>query len=104
MNIQYVGFRVDAISRFYDFHVIDSPSSGRKFTLEVKCDAFQSSRLRFQDGPSLCLARLRHELESETQLSPAHAVMHIGEQDIAVYLEEHYPPSRPRAHRKGVRH
>lgn len=89
MNIQYVGFIVAATSRIYSFRVIDAPEETREFTLKVKSEAFRSTPLKFQDGPDICFARLKRELEGETQESPAELNLDIGEQDIQEYLERH---------------
>ncbi|MBI4456722.1 MAG: hypothetical protein HY644_12600 [Acidobacteria bacterium] len=94
MQIQYVGFNVAASSRIYNFHVVDAPDQIREFVLEVQSEAFRSSSLKFQDGPALCLARLKRELDGETQVLPAQACLCIGEQDIEEYIERHYPRKR----------
>ncbi len=94
MYIQYVGCNVAARSRIYSFHVIDAPEETREFTVKVQSEAFRSPSLRFQDGPGICFARLKQELEGETQESRAEAHLHIGEQDIEEYLERHYPRKR----------
>ena len=98
MHIQYVGFSVVASSRIYNFLVVDSPDKTRDFTLEVQCEAFRSSLLKFQDAPGLCQARLKRELDGETLLLRARASMCIVDADIEEYLERHYP-RKPR--RKG---
>ncbi len=88
MYIQYVGFNVAASSRIYNFDVVDTKEA-REFTVEV-----QSEKL--QDGPDICFARLKLELEGETQESRAEAHLNLGERNIQEYSEQHYrrqPPS-----------
>jgi len=90
MYIRYVGFNVAASSRIYDFDVIDT-NEAREFTVEVQSGAFRPARLRLQDGPGICFARLKQELQGETQETRAEAHLSIGEQYIQEYLEQHYP-------------
>ncbi len=90
MYIQYVGFNVAASSRIYNFDVLD-PKEAREFTVEVRSGAFCSTRLKLQDGPGICFARLKQELQGETQASPVEAHLSIAERDIQEYLEQHYP-------------
>jgi hypothetical protein len=87
MYIQYVGFNVAASSRVYNFDVIDT-AEAREFTVKVQSQAFRPAALKLQDGPDICYARLKQELEGETQESRAEAHLDIGERDIEEYLEQ----------------
>ena len=91
MYIQYVGFNVAASSRIYNFDVIDKAEEAREFTVKVQSEAFRPARLRLQDGPDICFARLEQELERETQKSRVEAHLSIRERDIQEYLDGHYP-------------
>ena len=95
MYIQYVGFDVATSSRTYTFHVIDKPHEAREFTVQVHSEAFLPARLKLQDGPGICFARLEQELHGETQESRADAHLSIGERDIREYLDRHYPRKPP---------
>lgn len=88
MYIQYVGFNVAASSRLYNFDVIDI-AEAREFTVKVQSEAFRPAALKLQDGPDICYARLKQELEGETQESRAEAHLDIGERDVEEYLEQH---------------
>ena len=101
MYIRYVGFNVAASSRIYDFDVIDT-NEAREFTVEVQSGAFRPARLRLQDGPDICFARLKQELQGETQETRAEAHLSIGEQDIQEYLEQHYPRKPSSSRRSGA--
>ena len=92
MYIQYVGFNVASSSRIYNFDVIDT-AEVRKFTVKLQSDAFRPARLRLQDGPGICFARLKQELQGETPeaRAAAHLSINIREQDIQEYLKRHYP-------------
>ena len=89
--IQYNGFVVSPAARTYNFRVICVPGEERRFTVHVLLGSFRPTRLKFQDGPNICFARLKQELADETADSHAHASLNIGEQDIQNYLEHHYP-------------
>ena len=90
MYIQYVGFNLEADSRVYRFHVIDT-SEAREFTVQAKSEAFRPACLKLQDGPGICYAHLQRELQRETHQSRAHAHLSIAERDIQEYLRQHYP-------------
>lgn len=87
MYIQYVGFDAAPGSRTYSFHVIDTPQETRDFTVAVQSKAFQAARLQLQDGPAICLARLKQELQGETQESRALGHLNIEERDVQQYLD-----------------
>jgi hypothetical protein len=91
MYIQYVGFDVAASSRIYTFHVIDVPDATRDFTVEVQSEVFRPNRLKVQDGPGICFARVERELQGQTQETRAEAHLCIREQDITEYMERHHP-------------
>lgn len=94
MNIQYVGFNVGATARVYTFRVVEALEKIREFTVKVQLQAFRSTPLKFQDGPDLCLARLKRELEGETQASRAGLNLRIEGEDIQHYLERRHPRKR----------
>jgi hypothetical protein len=100
MHIQYVGFHHAFHSRIYAFHVIDSPTETREFTVQVESGAFRAGSLRFQDGPGVCFARLQREVEGETQGTRAEAHLRVGDQDVGAYRALHYP-LKTTSRRKG---
>ena len=91
MYIQYVGFSVASSSRIYSFHVIDTPHEDREFTVKVQSGAFRTARLKLQDGPAICFARLKQELQGETRESLAGNNLSIEEHDIREYWERQHP-------------
>ncbi len=91
MYIQYAGFTLLADSRVYNFHVIDPPREAREFTVNVQSKAFGSSPFKFQDGPGISMARLKRELDQESQESPAESSLKVGQRDIQEYVEKTYP-------------
>jgi hypothetical protein len=92
--IQYEGFIVSTHSRIYSFQVIDSPGKSRQFTVTIQLEAFRAAPFKFQDGPDICFARLKRELDGETQDAHAKPHLKIVEQDILQYSQLH-----PRARR-----
>ena len=95
MYIQYVGFNVAASSRIYNFDVVDTKEA-REFTVAIQSVAFRPGSLKLHDGPGICYARLKLELDGETQESRAEAHLNLGERNIQEYSEQHYrrqPPS-----------
>jgi|GEM_PF-537242 len=103
MYIQYVGFDVAVSSRIYNFHVIDTLEKAREFTVNIQSDAFRTARLKLQDGPDICFARLKQELQGETAAAPAGNSLNIGERDIREYWERHHPRP-PLEHKTESRH
>lgn len=91
MYIQYHGFSLEGTSRTYAYHVIDAPQGTREFTVEVQNTAFRSPPLRFQDGPGICYARLKLELDRETSEAPVERHLSITPSDIQEYVEKTYP-------------
>ena len=89
MYIQYVGFNGTAASRVYGFDVIDVAREPREFTVEIHAEAFGPSRLRFQDGPDICFARLKQRLLEETPDVRAEGHLNISDEDVRMYLETH---------------
>ena len=90
MYIQYVGFNIAGSSRIYNFDVIDTKET-REFSVKVQSEVFRPAGLKLQEGPDPCFARLKQELQGETQEAPAEAHLGIGQQDVREYLEQHYP-------------
>ena len=88
MYIQYIGFTVAGSSRIYNYDVLDTKER-RVFSVQVQSETFQPAGLRLQDGPDICFARLKQELEGETQESRAEGHLSIRKRDVAEYLEQH---------------
>jgi hypothetical protein len=91
MYIQYAGFNLETHSRTYNFLVLDPPETTREFTVNVQSEAFGTPPFKIQDGPGICLARLKQELDRATQESPAETSLCIGSSDIREYVEKTYP-------------
>ena len=94
MFIQYRGFDSVVDSRIYTFHVINLPEESREFTVKVLSAEFCVGRLKFQDGPGVCMARLQRELDGETEASRAESQLSVLDQDVSEYRTHHYPPPK----------
>ena len=90
MYIQYIGFNIAGSSRVYNFDVIDIKET-REFRVTVPSEAFRPAGLKLQDGPDICFARLKQELQEETHETRAEAHLSIGQRDVHKYVEQHYP-------------
>ena len=94
--IQYEGFVVLATNRVYNFSVNDTVDGPRKFTVEIPPESFisaqfLSAQLKFQDGPSISLLRLKREIEQESPERPAKSHLTISGQDVEDYLTTQSP-------------
>lgn len=94
VQIRYEGFTTAGTSRVYSFVVIDTLGGLHHYTVKVPAESFRSTPLKFQDGPPICLQRLKQELHREKAESEAQAHLNIAEPDIQEYLERHYPRKR----------
>lgn len=94
MNIQYVGFLVKGGSRAYNFLVTDAPRTPREFTVSIRFNAFRATTLKFQDGPDICFARLKRELERETEDVRTVPSFNIVDDDVQAYLQKHHLQKR----------
>ncbi len=101
MYIQYIGFNVAASSRIYNFDVLDTEEA-REFTVKVQSEAFRTARLKLRDGPDICFARLKQELQGETQESRTEVHLNIAERDIQEYLERTTRASRSRRKQRRI--
>lgn len=93
--IQYEACVVSTTSRTYNFRVIDSPGQSRQFSVRISSELFRSTLLKYQDGPPISFARLKQEIEGETEALQAKTNLHIAETDIHEFLARHYPPKKP---------
>lgn len=103
MYIQYIGFNVAASSRIYNFDVIETNET-REFAVEVQSGAFRPAALKLQDGPAICFARLKQELQGETKEARAQAHLSVGQRDIQEYLERHQLRKPSSSRRTGGSH
>lgn len=89
--IRYEGFVVVATSRLYNFSVGTGSDKPRHFTVSIPPESFVSAHLKFQDGPSISLQRLKEELGLEAEDYPAKTQLTISGPDIESYLLTQHP-------------
>src|SRR5438132_9476332 len=72
-------------------------------SMAIQSAAFRPGSLKLHDGPGICYARLKLELDGETQESRAEAHLSLGKRDIQEYSEQHYPrkPQYTKHHRSA---
>ena len=110
MFIQFAGYDIEANSRIYNFDVMDLPrdareftvEDAREFTVEIESKASRCGSLKLQDGPGICLERLRRELERETPELRAESHLRIGEQDVQEYLARQHPQRKAFGHKSEL--
>ena len=99
--VQFVRFESKAVGREYTFTVREPSSDPREFTLTISNQAFNERRVRFQDAPDVCSAKLRHELATYANHPPS-THYEITDADLEDYRSSHAPrtATRPSFYRK----
>ena len=91
--VQYLGFKVKEIFREYSFLVRKTPSEPREFTSTISNEAFDTHRVRYQDGPDICSLKLHRELAG-SQNHPASTHYPISETELDAYRESHFSKAK----------
>jgi hypothetical protein len=92
VNVQYVGFEAKALVREYNFLVRQALNETREFALTIVNEAFNSRRVRYQDGPDICSLKLHRELATFSN-HPPQAHYRISEIELDEYRNSHTPKS-----------
>jgi hypothetical protein len=90
VNVQYVGFEAKALVREYSFLVRQALNETREFTLTIVNEAFNSRRVRYQDAPDICSAKLHRELAAFAN-HPPQTHYRISELELDEYRGAHAP-------------
>lgn len=88
--MQYLGFKPGNEWREYSFQVRYAGEDVRDFTLTILNEAFTSHRVRYQDAPDVCSAKLRRELIANPN-HPSHTSFAISDTELADYKAGHSP-------------
>jgi hypothetical protein len=91
--VQYVGFKVKEIFREYSFLVREAASEAREFTFTIPNEAFDSHRVRYQDGPDICSLKLHRELAGSLN-HPATTHYPISETEMDAYRDSHFSKAK----------
>ena len=75
--------------------MFDALEQIREVAINIQLGEFCATPFKFQDGPDICFARSKQELERETQESSVEPHLRIGEQDIQENLQRRNPRKRP---------
>src|SRR5579871_1985272 len=100
VNVQYVGFEVDARARLYKF-VVQQESGTREFRLSIFNEAFSSRLISFQDAPDFCSAKIHRELAAFAN-DPPESQYKVSEVELEEYQRAHAPRQTSRFHRHSV--
>lgn len=93
--MQYLGFKPKNEWREYSFQVRYAAGDIRDFTLTILNEAFTSHRVRYQDAPDVCSAKLRRELSANPN-HPSHTNFAISDSELADYKAGHSPKASNR--------
>jgi hypothetical protein len=92
-SIHFEGFVVVATNRVYSFSVTDHSDEARAFSVKIQAELFSSAsgRLKFQDGPAICVHRILKEMDPEKPNHSPASNLTITKQDIEDYLNVQFP-------------
>ena len=88
--IQYLGFEAKDRVREYSFTAREAPAERRAYTVTIANEAFESHRASYQEGPGICLLRLRTELTAGTPHAETTS-FHVTDIELAAYHDKHKP-------------
>lgn len=91
---QYVGFETKGAEREYMFTLRGSGGGSAEYFVAIANAAFLAHRVRYQDAPDICSARLHREFSSKITHPPSTRFC-ITDAELADYREAHAPKSRP---------
>lgn len=93
-HVEYQGFEAHDSFREYSIRVRTvGDEEDMDFVVVITNDAFLKHRVRYQDAPEICFAKLQKELAlCEEGESPARR-MKISEAELAEYRSAHAPKS-----------
>lgn len=86
--VQFVRFEAKASVREYTFTVREPSTDPREFKLTISNEAFNERRVRYQDAPDVCSARLRQELATHANHPPT-SHYQITDADLDDYRNSH---------------
>jgi len=88
--MQFVGFEVKTLVREYTFTVREPSVDPREFTLTITNQSFNDHRVRYQDAPDVCSAKLRRELAAYANHPPG-THYRITDTELDDYRSAHAP-------------
>ena len=91
--MQFLGFESNETGREYIFSVLEPETEPRKFTITITHDAFTTRRVRFQDAPDVCSAKLRRELTASGN-HPVDSHFLVSDMELDDYRNSHASPKR----------
>ena len=91
---QYVGFETKGADREYTFTLRGSGGESAEYFVAIASAAFVAHRVRYQDAPGICSARLHREFSS-SGTHPSSTRFCITDAELADYRDAHAPKSKP---------
>jgi hypothetical protein len=91
---QYVGFETKGAEREYTFTLRRAGGESTEYFVAIASAAFLAHRVRYQDAPDICSARLHREFSTKDAHPPSTRFC-ITDAELADYRDAHAPKSRP---------
>jgi hypothetical protein len=93
-QVEYVGFSTRGAAREYTLRARRVAGEDLlQFTVVIPSEAFTAGRVRYQDAPEICFAKLQRELLACTEGLPAGRLI-VTDADLADYRTAHTAPQR----------
>jgi hypothetical protein len=100
-QVHYLGFRTTEDGREYTLRA--HGHSSRLFVMLIAHRHFASGRVRFQDGPDVCCAKLARALTDETDVPGPECPFEFTAEDLLAYrVDRAAPVSTRRRDRRGA--
>lgn len=93
-HVEYLGFKSNKSTREYTLRVRRVDDDDKDFTVVIDNNAFRDNRVRYQDGPEICFAKLQRELSSCADGSFPASKLKVSDAELDAYREAHTPKSR----------
>lgn len=94
MVFQYVGFETKGADREYTFTLRGTGGESAEYFVAIASAAFVARRVRYQDAPDICSARLYREFSSNGAHPPSTRFC-ITDAELSDYKDAHAPKSKP---------
>lgn len=98
--LQYLGFQTVGPIREYAFTLRGASGVSSEYFVTIANDAFVTHRVRYQDAPDICSARLRREFTASVDYPPS-TRFSITDAELADYQRAHAPKPKPSMFAQG---
>lgn len=94
IQIQYLGFRLEASGRDYSYRVVNSKDGDREFTLSISNRAFTECRFPYQDAAAYCYKKLQKALDEESPGQPFPHRSVLSDEELDEYMMSRRPAKK----------